>query len=92
MSKFIYCGYPDETAADFVIQMSEKGVIPKPSGGFVLLDDALENFPDTYTILKIELNDDAELDEYFAASCTEKWKIYKSLDVVSMSTYQRTEG
>lgn len=82
---YIYCGYPELSAANFVIQMSEKGIIPKPSGGFTSLEDALENFPNTYTILKIELKDNAELDEYFLQYNNEKWKIYKSSDVLSLN-------
>lgn len=92
MSTFIYCGYPELSAAEFVINMSEKGIIPKPSGGFISLQYALENFPDTYTIAEIELVDDPQIDEYYADSCSEKWKIYRQSDILSVSIYERTEG
>lgn len=84
---FIYCGYPNKVAAEVVITVSNDGISPKPSGGYSSFEEALNNYPEGYCILEIELPDNAELDEHFIDSCTEIWKIYKSSDVVSMKIY-----
>ena len=90
MSKYIYCGYPNIGAAQVVLSTSSSGIIQKPSGGYLSLQGALGNYPEDYCLLQIELIDNAELDEYYASSCTEEWKIYKSSDVVSLSIYERS--
>lgn len=90
MSKYIYCGYPNIGAAQVVLSTSSSGIIQKPSGGYLSLQSAFSNYPEDYCLLQIELTDNAELDEYYANSCTDEWKIYKTSDVVSLSIYDRS--
>lgn len=84
---FVYCGYPDVTAAETVINVSNAGISPKPSAGYETANEAFSNYQEGYCLLEIELPDDAELDEMFLDYCTEKWKIYKSSDVISIKIY-----
>lgn len=84
---FIYCGYPDIGAANVVLSMSNMNISPKPSGGYISINEALNNYPEGYCLLEIELPDDAELDEMYLGSTNETWKIYKSSDVISIKIY-----
>lgn len=79
---FIYCGYPNVGAAEVVINVSSCGVSPKPSGGYVSLEQALQNYPSDYCILKINILDNAEIDENYIDYCTDVWKIYRQQDII----------
>jgi len=84
---FIYCGYPNIDAAETVIKVSLANVSPKPSGGYISINEALNNYPEGYCLLEIELPDDAGLDEMHLGSENEAWKIYRSSDVISIKIY-----
>lgn len=82
MNKFIYCGYPTIESSDFIIQMTSKGKIAKPTAGYISLEKALENYPETYSILKIEVRENAILSDEYPS--TEIWKVYREEDIMSI--------
>lgn len=82
MNMFIYCGFSTIESAEFIVYMTSIEKIKKPTAGYISLEKALENYPETYSILKIEVKENAILSEEYPS--TEIWKVYKEEDIISI--------
>jgi hypothetical protein len=79
---FIYCGYQSIESAEFIIFMTSIQKAPMPSAGYATLELAQENYPEEYSIIRIQLTENAVLSDEYPSN--DIWKVYRESDVISI--------